>query len=286
MEFLGGASLIAFLVLIVGTFFGPGLHQYALRSPNVAAVVSAILVDLANEDRTENELNTLTLNPTLVAVAQAKANDMAEKGYFAHTSPEGRDPWYWFNAEGYEYRNAGENLAVDFSDSGDIEKAWMSSPKHRENILNEKYTEIGIAMAEGTYEGHPTTFVVQVFGTPIASAAGVSPAKNVIPDEPTELAVTTVSANEQVLGSSTPFVDPKESATLAARVEGNIPMWGYIVGFPRDTLRYAFFILGFLVLVALAFDTGLELRWHHLRHAKRAGRASCTTGRRQDTPWG
>ena len=47
--------------------------------------------------------------------AQAKADDMATKGYFAHTSPDGKNSWYWFKQAGYTFTYAGENLALDFS---------------------------------------------------------------------------------------------------------------------------------------------------------------------------
>jgi hypothetical protein len=158
-----------FSLLIVCIFILSSVERFFLASPQAAAVVSAILVDLANGDRASNDRAILKMNPVLVTVAQAKANDMAAKGYFAHTSPEGVDPWHWFKEAGYSFTYAGENLAIDFVDSADVERAWMDSPTHRENILNSHYTEIGIATAEGVYEGHPTVFVVQEFGAPSTS---------------------------------------------------------------------------------------------------------------------
>jgi hypothetical protein len=62
--------------------------------------------------------------------------------------------------------HAGENLAIHFTDSGDVVQAWMDSPTHRANIMNGNYTEIGVGTAEGTYEGFDTVYVVQLFGTP------------------------------------------------------------------------------------------------------------------------
>ncbi len=96
-----------------------------------------------------------------------KADDMATKGYFAHTSPEGLTPWYWFAQVGYNYTYAGENLAINFNESKDVDTAWLASPTHRANILNSHYTEIGIATAQGMYKGVQATFVVQMFGTPV-----------------------------------------------------------------------------------------------------------------------
>jgi hypothetical protein len=129
-------------------------------------VYSSVLVDLTNKSRVELNEKALVVSDTLTRVAQMKADDMAEKSYFAHTSPEGKTPWYWFSQAGYKFSYAGENLAIDFHESADVEKAWLDSPGHRANILNKNFTEIGIATAEGTYNGHTTTYVVQVFGKP------------------------------------------------------------------------------------------------------------------------
>ena len=133
-----------------------------------AAVISSALIDLTNADRSANAVPTLLVSPFLQQAAQAKADDMARNGYFAHVSPSGVTPWHWFSLVGYDYSAAGENLAIDFFQSADVERAWMNSPFHRANILNNTFTEIGIATATGTYEGHETTFVVQMFGRPLS----------------------------------------------------------------------------------------------------------------------
>lgn len=297
VEWLGGAAVGAFGVLIVCVFALSGLQQLLLRSPNVAAVVSAILVDLANGDRAASSIGTLTVNPVLVAAAQAKANDMATYGYFAHISPQGVNPWHWFEQAGYKFIYAGENLAVDFSDSGDVNTAWMNSPTHRENLLNPKYTEIGIATAQGMYKGRLTTFVVQEFGTPAATKAPVATTQQV-PANPVEIATaepdTGVVLGEQVPKAPAPVkrapatakvavaapappskavatTEPALAAALASDTANDRPFWAAFVGFPKDTIRYAYFIIGLLVLLALAVDTGLEFRRHHRRRAFHAG---------------
>ena len=61
---------------------------------------------------------------------------------------------------------AGENLARDFSDSSSAVNAWMQSTKHRDNILQSQYTDVGFAIKEGVLQGKPTVIVVQLFGTP------------------------------------------------------------------------------------------------------------------------
>lgn len=150
-----------------------------------AAVLSSVLVEETNKSRSFEQYPTLTENPTLIAAAQAKAKDMATRGYFAHDTPEGLTPWYWLEKAGYDYRYAGENLAVNFVDSKDVVDAWLDSPLHRANILNEHFTEIGIATAEGEYQGRRAVFVVQFFGTP-ASQPAVPVAQAEAPALPSE----------------------------------------------------------------------------------------------------
>jgi hypothetical protein len=161
------AMLGATLILFIGSIAFSKIIQ---RTDLGAAIYSSLLVDLANKDRAGQSLTVLTPNPLLEAAARMKAEDMAAKGYFAHQGPGGEKPWYWMSRAGYRYLYAGENLAIDFVNSEDVEIAWMNSPGHRANILNGYFTEIGIATAEGVYEGRPTTFVVQMFGKPLAVA--------------------------------------------------------------------------------------------------------------------
>src|SRR6185369_1735151 len=105
----------------------------------------------------------------LAQAAQAKADDMVAKQYFSHTSPDGRSPWDFISAAGYKYQAAGENLAVNYQQAEEVETAWLNSPGHRANLLNPVFKEIGIGVASGNFQGNNVTFVVQEFGTPVAS---------------------------------------------------------------------------------------------------------------------
>lgn len=165
-------GVIAALFIFAVFAFGSVAYKLALtQSDYLASVLPSVLVDLANQDRAVNALGSLTVDPLLVKAAQLKANDMAAKGYFAHISPDGKEPWYWFNEAGYSFVYAGENLAVNFDDSAAVNTAWMNSPTHRANILGSHYTQIGIATAQGLYEGKTATFVVEEFGSPALTAA-------------------------------------------------------------------------------------------------------------------
>lgn len=129
-------------------------------------VVAGEVVTETNTERTAVGVGTLTHNERLDRAATLKAQDMLAHQYFAHRSPSGVTPWHWFSEAGYTYSRAGENLAVHFTMSEAVVRAWMESPSHRANIVNAAFTEIGVGMATGTFEGVPTTFVVQMFGTP------------------------------------------------------------------------------------------------------------------------
>lgn len=142
----------------------PELNKEGPDSSVILLSVSKKLIDETNKIRLENKLPILINNIKLDQAAQLKAKDMIENDYFAHTSPKGLTPWYWFKKVEYNYTLAGENLAINFIDQSNIIKAWMKSPLHRANILNKNYTEIGISAIKGLYQGKETIFVVQLFG--------------------------------------------------------------------------------------------------------------------------
>lgn len=144
----------------------------------LAAVLPGVLTSLTNEQRLQNNAPLLTENPVLVSAAQLKANDMASRGYFSHNTPDGKTPWYFLDQVNYKYSLAGENLAINFFESIDVANAWMASPTHRANIVKKDYTEIGIAVASGTYEGRNAVFVVQFFGKPLNNTVPRIPIPN------------------------------------------------------------------------------------------------------------
>ncbi len=168
-------SVFAFGVLFISGFLT--LQKIETTNPHalLGDIRSGALISFTNKARTHAGLPALIENEILAKAAQLKAQDMAEGGYFAHYSPTGLSPWFWFTQAGYDYQKAGENLAVNFEDSKDVVNAWMNSPTHKANIIKDGYTEIGIASAEGMYKGKEATFVVQLFATPkIEEATGLA----------------------------------------------------------------------------------------------------------------
>ena len=206
----------------------------------VGAILPAVVTDLTNQERANLVLPLLKRNPILDQAAQLKANDMAVNGYFAHNSPTGITPWYWFGQVGYLFTYAGENLAVHFSDSDEVVSAWMASPTHRANIVNSNYTEIGIGTARGIYQGYETVFVVQLFGRPaMKSLLPLITKKESINEQPsviTDISTTSESvlANNdlslKILGAevttptSTPLVVKDEDEKAVTLVTNNVPV--------------------------------------------------------------
>lgn len=136
---------------------------------SASEITAENVVRLVNESRKKEGLSELRVSKTLTDIAKDKAHDMVSNHYFAHTSPQGITPWYWFGKNQYDYRYAGENLAINFKNSEDEQDAWMNSPTHRKNILNPKYKEIGVAIAVDNIDGKESLIAVQEFGALIGS---------------------------------------------------------------------------------------------------------------------
>ena len=161
------------------------------------------IIALTNEVRQQYGLSPLKENTLLDSAAQQKARDMAFNNYFAHFSPTGISPWYWFKQAGYNYHYAGENLAMNFLDSEEVIKAWLNSPGHRDNILNKNYQEIGLAILPANPNNQGISnkpIVVQLFGSPQVAQA-ISP--TVKTTSTTIKATTTTTktvATQEILG--------------------------------------------------------------------------------------
>jgi hypothetical protein len=133
-----------------------------------AEVTKEEVVNLTNQEREKEGLPSLIESDVLDKAALLKAQDMIGNNYFAHTSPKGTDPWYWFEQADYPYKYAGENLAMDFTSGPSVMRAWMKSPTHKENILSSKYKETGVAVMDGIIEEKETKVAVQLFGTKLS----------------------------------------------------------------------------------------------------------------------
>ena len=220
-----------------------------------AEVVSSTLIELANQDRKSLGLAALKVNPVLSQAAMQKAQDMLANDYFSHTSPAGVTPWHWFKKNGYTYLAAGENLAIGFLDSSEVETAWKNSPSHRDNLLSSNFKEVGIAVVQGEFQGKETTLVVQFFGNPVvkpvaitvqtkpAQTASPKPSPQTKPETPSPTPINILGQEETPQESLA--VDP-----LAGKQELNLPAEIVAFGvakYDKFASRFITFLLLFLV---------------------------------------
>lgn len=159
-------SIYLFAIMIIQIALGVTMYSGPEVLGADTEILSQNIINLSNSERDKEGISKLYENKTLKAAAELKLNDMFKKNYWDHIGPSGETAWEFIAEEGYQYEVAGENLARGFSNPNDVVKAWMNSPTHRENILNTRFQEIGIAIGSGKIKGSTTTVIVQLFGRP------------------------------------------------------------------------------------------------------------------------
>jgi uncharacterized YkwD family protein len=123
------------------------------QAPSAGSSYSAFqneVVRLVNQERAKNGLGALSVDSALTKTATLKSQDMAENGYFSHTSPTYGSPFDMMKQFGITYRTAGENIAMGQTTPAQVMEGWMNSPGHRANILQSSYTKIGVGVAQNS----------------------------------------------------------------------------------------------------------------------------------------
>ncbi|WP_371479386.1 CAP domain-containing protein [Kitasatospora sp. NBC_00315] len=114
-----------------------------------AAGPAAAVLSLVNEQRAQAGCGPVTADARLDALAQAFSDDMAARGFFDHTDPDGHTPWDRAKAAGIS-NLGGENIARGQATPEAVMTAWMNSPGHRANILNCNFTTLGVGVHQGS----------------------------------------------------------------------------------------------------------------------------------------
>ena len=183
-------ALLFYILFFILLQVGFSLVSYS--KPGLLGVSSNIdqkvIIELTNKEREKQGLAPLKENEALDKAAGLKAQNMIAENYWAHFAPSGKTPWDFILGSGYKFTFAGENLAKNFYSSNEVVLAWMASPTHRDNLLNNKYQDIGVAVVDGILNGQKTTLIVQEFGTTEVFAGGpnVSVAGKDVPIPKTE----------------------------------------------------------------------------------------------------
>ena len=226
-----------------------------------ADITKIALTNLINQSRQEAGIQPLIENKKLDLAAKLKAEDMVQKGYFSHQSPEGITPWYWFKVIGYNYKYAGENLAIGFFDSQALYSAWLNSASHRDNLLNPKYKEVGTAVLSG-FGPNNAIVVVQLFGNPSTLSSQNQPKKETKQPEKNEVAenIPEENTSKEVLSRYT----ETENIPLLEKSVGNNENTFYLkilnfLSYAHDKfLQYI--IYGFLTLMLVVLFSCFSVR--------------------------
>ncbi len=133
-------------------------------APDDADRLADQVLELINLERATEDLPPAVLNPTLSKIASDYACRMIEDGFFGHEDPAtGHGPADRAITHKYPFYAIGENLAAGPETPAEVMRAWMESPSHRAIILDERWTEVGIAVRTG---GEFSVYWVQEFGDP------------------------------------------------------------------------------------------------------------------------
>ncbi len=184
------------------------------------SVDSTSLLQGTNNERIQQGLGALALNNQLTQAAQNKANDMAARDYWSHTTPDGLQPWQFMSAAGYSYTLAGENLAYGFATSSDAIAGWMNSPGHRANILKAGYKDVGfgIANAPNYQSSGQQTIIVAMYASPaVVAAAPQAPA----PAEPAK--PESVPPSAPTIPAPAPDANPAPATPMPTAPKTNMP---------------------------------------------------------------
>ncbi len=141
---LAAAGLALFVQ--VGTVGAARRADQEIADPLVREFVRRV-----NQHRTEIGCLPLAWSPRLAAVAQRHCEDMAARGYFSHTSPDGETPFDRLGDAWIEYGRAGENIAAGYRSAESVLKDWLKSRRHRANLDDCAYTHHGVGYFEGRW---------------------------------------------------------------------------------------------------------------------------------------
>lgn len=147
------AGVLAFTTSFVLVFARTAATDDVQLTPTEQSFLSAI-----NAARDAHGLEPLTSDRDLVRAARSHSDDMIARNYFAHGVF-----WKRLQQFGIDAVHEGENIgwiAPPVNAVGTLVHDWLQSPEHRANLLSPKYSEIGVGVAVGPYQGYPRALVV------------------------------------------------------------------------------------------------------------------------------
>lgn len=143
------------------------IHLPLVLAPAALNSIELEVVDLTNQFRAENNCPPLVVSQELMTAAHSHSEDMATGDYFSHFDLAGHSPQWRAEQAGYTGMSGWENIAAGQPSAAAIMKSWMSSPGHRDNMLDCSLTNIGIGhfyLADDTGAIDYQNYWTQVFG--------------------------------------------------------------------------------------------------------------------------
>ncbi|MFG2829635.1 CAP domain-containing protein [Streptomyces sp. NPDC048434] len=129
------------------------------KAPDTQSSAETQVLSLVNQERAQAGCSPVTADKELAGLAQRFSDDMARRGFFDHTDPDGDTPWDRAKAAGISDLG-GENIARGQASAQAVMDSWMNSPGHRANILNCEYKTLGV----GAHFGSGGPWWTQDFG--------------------------------------------------------------------------------------------------------------------------
>lgn len=125
------------------------------------------IVTSVNEERAKIGNPALRINQTLMRAAQLRADVILKHENFSHYDPyENIILGTVLPKVSYNFVYASENIGMGGNSGRDFVNGFMHSPSHRENLLDPKLTETGVAVVDGPFDRYYVNIVVQLFAIP------------------------------------------------------------------------------------------------------------------------
>lgn len=177
-------SMMTMTAVLVVLFLMAELHPPAVAQDEsikyCATEAEVEMLQRINQLREERGLDRLELSQPLGVAAELKARDMAEQDYLAHVAPDGQTPRELLDEVGYPSNTEiGENIAAGQQSAEATFEQWLGSQAHREIMLSEEFTAIGIGRAhnaDANYEWYWAAEFGGVVGEPAEACQSATPA--------------------------------------------------------------------------------------------------------------
>jgi hypothetical protein len=244
INFANKHLLLYALVMLIGVFFIPRIAYMAGISPEK-------IIELTNIERGKQKIDPLIADQMLTQAANDKALAIIKNQVFQHNIGD-RKFSAWIKDVGYNYIYAGENLAINFTTSEGVINAWMDSPLHKKNVVNQNFKEIGVAVVKGSFEGSDTTLVVQVFGTPLYRISRLMP-YGLDPSFESIYSISDINNEKLLTHTASRYFEPKDNLkplnyVPAEEAKSTNKLFAQ-ADFNPETITYSFYLVCFIVSI-------------------------------------